>query len=139
MLEMDQILRANELSLALVAAVPALILLAGAVTALLRWLKPRPPDPHREAAPCRLAMVEVERAFDAMGDEGSLSDKGMVLYHIVRVYCLASRLFRRQDGNATSEWPALRVDLLDLAGPLPISVKRRICQRMVRSFSVLKP
>lgn len=55
MLEMDQILRANELSLALAAAIPALLLVAALVRALLRFLTPRPPDPHREAAPCRSA------------------------------------------------------------------------------------
>lgn len=53
MLEMDQILKSNELSIALVAAIPALIV-AGAVIALLvRWFTPRPPDPIFEALPCR--------------------------------------------------------------------------------------
>ena len=53
MLEMDQILKSNELSIALVAAIPAL-LVAGAVIALIvRWLRPRPPDPVFEALPCR--------------------------------------------------------------------------------------
>jgi hypothetical protein len=53
MLEMDQILRANELSLSLVAATPAVLALGAALLALWRWLTPRPPDPRWEAAPCR--------------------------------------------------------------------------------------
>jgi hypothetical protein len=54
MLELDQILRANELSISLVAAVPALLmswtLLRGMWTLLLVRA---PPDARREAAPCR--------------------------------------------------------------------------------------
>lgn len=58
MLEMDQILKSNELSIALVAAIPAL-LVAGAVVALIvRWLTPRPPDPLFEALPCRCGFLQ---------------------------------------------------------------------------------
>jgi nuclear-control-of-ATPase protein 2 len=54
MLELDQILRANELSISLVAAVPGLLLMWGVVRGLwLLLLAPRPPDPRREALPCR--------------------------------------------------------------------------------------
>ena len=53
MLEIDQILKANELNMALVAAVPA-ILISGAVLVLVyRYFQPSPPDPKREALPCR--------------------------------------------------------------------------------------
>lgn len=53
MLEMDQILKANELSIALVAAIPALIFASLGVYGLVRWLRPVPPDPRVEALPCR--------------------------------------------------------------------------------------
>ena len=53
MLEMDQILKANELSIALVAAIPALIFASLGVYGLARWLRPAPPDPRVEALPCR--------------------------------------------------------------------------------------
>lgn len=55
MLEMDQILKSNELSIALVAAIPALVVAGGLLTLLLRFLSPRPPDPVFEALPCRCA------------------------------------------------------------------------------------
>lgn len=53
MLELDQILRANELSISLVAAVPSLVLLATLVKALVGLASPRAPDAKREAVPCR--------------------------------------------------------------------------------------
>ena len=57
MLEMDQILKANELSIALVAAIPALIFASLGLYGLARWLRPAPPDPRVEALPCRHAPV----------------------------------------------------------------------------------
>ena len=53
MLELDQILKSNELSIALVAAIPALIIASLGVWGIARWLKPTPPDPRSEALPCR--------------------------------------------------------------------------------------
>jgi nuclear-control-of-ATPase protein 2 len=55
MLELDQILRANEVTVALVAAVPSLLIAGGSGYALLRWLTPSPPDRRREALPARRA------------------------------------------------------------------------------------
>lgn len=57
MLELDQILRANELSISLVAAVPALLLSWTLLRGLWVLLLVRaPPDARREAAPCRWAV-----------------------------------------------------------------------------------
>ena len=56
MLELDQILKANELSIALVAAIPALIIASLSLWGLARWLRPTPPDPRSEALPCRPAL-----------------------------------------------------------------------------------
>ena len=53
MLQLDQILRANELSIALVAAIPAFIVAGFSAYFLFRWLMPSPPDPKFEALPCR--------------------------------------------------------------------------------------
>ena len=53
MLQLDQILRANELSIALVAAIPAFIAGGLTIVGLVRWLTPTPPDPKWEALPCR--------------------------------------------------------------------------------------
>ena len=59
MLQMDQILRANELSIALVAATPALLATLAAASAFWRWLTPSPPDPRRQALPARYARVHL--------------------------------------------------------------------------------
>lgn len=87
----------------------------------------------------RLSMVEVERALDKLSEQDTLAARGLALYRIAQLYCLASRLYWRVDRSAGSEWPALRQDLLDLASPLPVSAKQRICQRLLRSYFVLKP
>lgn len=56
MLELDQILRANELTISLVAAVPALAISGAVLDLLYRLLLRRSaPDPRREAAPVRWA------------------------------------------------------------------------------------
>jgi len=44
----------------------------------------------------------------------------------------AFKLFSRHDGGGDSEWPNLRRDLADLAGPAPLRVKMRISKRMSR-------
>ena len=59
MLELDQILKANELSISLMAAVPSLIIMG----VVLRWtweliVARPPPDPKTEAAPCRYGQGE---------------------------------------------------------------------------------
>lgn len=53
MLEIDQILKANELSIALVAAVPSFLIAGVSVVGIWRWLSPKPVDPKYEALPCR--------------------------------------------------------------------------------------
>lgn len=66
LLEMDQVLKANELSLAATAAVPALAAVwalgLGAKRALFSNRGP-PPDPRRAAAPLRSAFADAENAL----------------------------------------------------------------------------
>jgi hypothetical protein len=47
------LLQANELNMALVAAVPAFLVSGSILYFGYRYLKPTPPDPKREALPCR--------------------------------------------------------------------------------------
>ena len=54
MLELDQILRANELTVAVVAAIPSLAIAGGTGYLLIRWITPSPPDRKSEALPARL-------------------------------------------------------------------------------------
>lgn len=51
MLELDQLLRSNELSISLVAALPSLVFAFLTLRALWRAVTPSPPDPRREEAP----------------------------------------------------------------------------------------
>ena len=53
MLELDQILRANELTVAVVAAIPSLGIAGGTAYLLIRWVTPSPPDRKSEALPAR--------------------------------------------------------------------------------------
>ncbi len=53
MLELDQILRANELTVAVVAAIPSLAIAGGTGYLLIRWITPSPPDRKSEALPAR--------------------------------------------------------------------------------------
>ena len=53
MLELDQILRANELTVAVVAAIPSLGIAGGTGYLLIRWITPSPPDRKSEALPAR--------------------------------------------------------------------------------------
>jgi nuclear-control-of-ATPase protein 2 len=82
MLELDQILRANELSLTLVAAVPSIVIAAllvrGGWRLVVSAVLGAPPDAKREAVGCRMAMGGLERALSAAraaaaaaGEEGA--------------------------------------------------------------------
>lgn len=84
MLEIDQILKANELNMALLAAVPAIIITGGVLVLTYRYFQPTPPDPKREALPCRMAMVELERAIQKL-DGGCAEDEGIVLFELWKV------------------------------------------------------
>ena len=53
MLELDQILRATELTVAVVAAIPSLAIAGGTGYLLIRWVTPSPPDRKSEALPAR--------------------------------------------------------------------------------------
>ena len=57
MLEIDQILKANELSIALVAAIPSFLIAGVSLVGIWRWLSPKAVDPKWEALPCRSAIV----------------------------------------------------------------------------------
>ena len=59
MLEIDQILRANELSISLVAAVPAILIAYGITRGLWRVVTPSAPDPVWEALPARCVCTPV--------------------------------------------------------------------------------
>lgn len=160
MLEMDQILKANELSISLVAAVPAFLVAGTSLLYIGRLVTPTPPDPRREALPVRMSMVEVERALEHVAateeaaaaapgaggppDEGAVEareQQGLFAYRLAVAYEDARELFRRHRGLLAiggSEWPNLRSDLLELASPGSVAQRMRTTQRMMRSYSIFQ-
>lgn len=70
MLEIDQILKANELSIALVAAVPSFLIAGLSVVGIWRWLSPKPVDPKYEALPCRYSVTASAGRCERAGNTG---------------------------------------------------------------------
>lgn len=161
MLEMDQILKANELSISLLAAVPAFLIAGTSLYYLGRLVTPTPPDPRREALPVRMALVEVERQLEhvATAEEAAVAaaaaaegeppevlvevaeQRGLFAYRLAVVYEEARQLFRRHRGLIAlggSEWPNIRADLLELASPGGVDSRLRVAQRMMRSYTVFQ-
>lgn len=161
MLEIDQILRANELSVSLVAAVPAFLIAGAGLYSLGRAMTPAPPDPRREALPARVAMLEVERSLEVLANtEQAASDAadagvradvarreqesaeaaGVFIFRLAVAYNEADELFRRHRGIFRSagdaEWANLRGDLLELAAPAPAAQKLRTAARMMRVYAI---
>jgi len=149
MLEIDQILKANELSISLVAAIPAFILGGASLYAIGKTLTPSPPDPRREAVAARLAMIDVERALEALvppqgqtAHTPSQEQVGEFWFRLAVAYDETESLYQRHKGilrlaASSEEWNQLRGDILSLA--LPQSepeVKLRSAARMLRVYSI---
>ena len=90
----------------------------------------------------RMAMVELDRALSHCVEEGaSAEDAGLAYARTAEAYQTAHSLFARHKmlNSANSEWPAMRRDLMELAGPLTPRAKLRIVKRMMSVFTILKP
>lgn len=157
MLEIDQILKANELSISLVAAIPAFIMGGACLYALGRFLTPSPPDPRREATGSRLAMIDVERSLESLVPENrgtradigdtsasplapSLEQIGEFWYRLAVAFDETELLFERHKGllrrSANEEWMRLRADMLALASQMTPEIKLRSAARMLRVYSI---
>ena len=143
MLEIDQILKANELSISLVAAVPAFLIGGAGLYAVGRVLTPSPPDPRREANQSRLAMVDVERSLEFLvGEQPTLEQIGEFWFRLAVAYNETELLFQRHSGRIlrgreNEEWVRLRSDLLALAnGNSSPDLKLRSAARMLRVYSI---
>ena len=143
MLEIDQILKANELSISLVAAVPAFVIGGAGLYAVGRVLTPSPPDPRREANQSRLAMVDVERSLEFLVvDQPTLEQIGEFWFRLAVAYNETELLFQRHSGRIlrgreNEEWVRLRSDLLALAnGNASPDLKLRSAARMLRVYSI---
>ncbi|XP_075100146.1 protein DGS1, mitochondrial [Nicotiana tabacum] len=145
MLELDQILRANEINFAILAALPAFFLSLVVIMLVRAWFKQdkRAEGRGRVARiQRRLLIVEIERKImqlESCKDQGQEKDAqcmlGLALYYLDRLYCAVEGHAR-----ATGEWISLRQDIIDLAKPDIQTVhKLRITSRMERVYDCLLP
>ncbi|XP_031122925.1 protein DGS1, mitochondrial [Ipomoea triloba] len=145
MLELDQILRANEINFAILAALPAFFLSLIVIMLVRAWFKQdtRAEGRGRVARiQRRLLIVQVERRImqlESCKDQGLEKDAqfifGLVLYYLDRLHC-AAELHAR----ATGEWISLRQDIIDLAkSDIPTAHKLKITSRMERVYDCLLP
>jgi hypothetical protein len=63
MIELDKIMRANELTVAVTAALPAMLIAGTLVYAAYRTIMPPPPNVRTAAGPARVAMAELEQVL----------------------------------------------------------------------------
>ncbi|XP_038988228.1 protein DGS1, mitochondrial-like isoform X2 [Phoenix dactylifera] len=145
MLELDQILKANEINFAVLAALPAFfisILLIMLVRAWVRQDKSAEGRGRIARRQRRLLVVEVEKRlmqFQTFVDQGMEDDAqcmfGLVLYSL-------DRLYKTVEGHAkeTGEWLSLRQDIVDIGKPgLKTAYKLAITSRMERMYECLLP
>ncbi|KAK6802652.1 hypothetical protein RDI58_000434 [Solanum bulbocastanum] len=145
MLELDQILRANEINFAILAALPAFFLSLIVIMLVRAWFKQDKKAEGRGRVARiqrRLLIVEVERKImqlESCKEQGQEKDAqcmlGLALYYLDRLYCAVEGHAR-----ATGEWIILRQDIIDLAKPdLQTAHKLRITSRMERVYDCLLP
>ncbi|KAL7126999.1 hypothetical protein ABFS83_14G224900 [Erythranthe nasuta] len=145
MLELDQILRANEINFAILAALPAFFISLILVMVVRAWFKQdtRAEGRGRVARiQRRLLLREIERAimqFQIYKDQGLENDAqcmyGLGLCFLDSLHCLVER-----HAKDTGEWICLRQDIIDLAKPgLQTEHKLSIASRMERVYDCLLP
>lgn len=146
MLELDQILRANEINFAVLAALPAFLLsfILMSIARQVAVSKGKGRDWRGRAAQLqrRLLMVDVERAImdcqlaQPEGIEGPPSEQvGRLIYTLHLLYRAVQWPAKR-----AGEWKSLRRDILDLAQPdLRAEQKLLIAARMERIYECLQP
>eukprot|EP01018_Ginkgo_biloba_P006080 Gb_02814 [translate_table: standard] len=145
MLELNQILRANEINFAILAALPAFFIIVILARVVQIWLmQEKGAEGKGRAARLqrRLLVVEVEKKIiqcqvlsDERREKDALWSFGMILYTLDRLYKVTER-----HAKASGEWQSLRMDILDLAKPrLAMQFKLAITARMERAYECLVP
>ncbi|KAL0874530.1 hypothetical protein Bca101_024235 [Brassica carinata] len=145
MLELDQILRANEINFAILAALPAFFLSLGMLTLLRTWLKQdsraqgrgRIARIHR-----RLLVVEIEKRimqYQSYIEQGRDKDAenvfGLLIYSLERLYRVVEKPAR-----TSGEWDLVKQDLIELGRPQQqTSYKLTVTQRLVKVYDCLLP
>lgn len=145
MLELDQILRANEINFAILAALPAFSLFIILVMLVRAWFKQDSKAEGRGRTARlqrRLLIVEVEKRimqYQTYADQGREKDAqciyGLMIYALDRLYHAAER-----QANETGEWQYLKQDIIELGKPgLPTASKLIVTSRMERMYASLLP
>ncbi|KAL4203310.1 hypothetical protein AMTRI_Chr01g127210 [Amborella trichopoda] len=145
MLELNQILRANEINLAVLAALPAFFMSVGLGMLVRAWIKQdKGAEGRGKVARIqrRLLLVDAEKqimhfqiCMDRGQEEGALQSFGLMLLTLNLLYKVVERHARE-----TGEWSSLRQDIIDLAKPgLQTGYKLTITSRMGRMYDSLLP
>ncbi|CAD5172606.1 unnamed protein product [Musa acuminata subsp. malaccensis] len=145
MLELNQILKANEINFAILAALPAFFLSLLLLVLVRAWvIQDKGAEGRGRVArrKRRLLVVEVEKRlvqFQTCMDEGK-EDDARCLYGLV--LCSLDHLYKAVESHAkeTGEWISLRQDIVDLAKPdLKTIYKLTVTSRMGRMYDCLLP
>ncbi|KAK7276633.1 hypothetical protein RIF29_17776 [Crotalaria pallida] len=145
MLELNQILRANEINFAILAALPAFFLSLLLMMLVRAWFKKDTKAEGRgriARIQRRLLVVEVEKRvmqYQNYVEQGLEKDAqcmfGLILYSLDRLYHSVKR-----HAEASGEWQCLRQDIIDLARPgLQTEYKLTVTSRMERVYDCLLP
>ncbi|KAF7815562.1 protein DGS1, mitochondrial [Senna tora] len=145
MLELNQILRANEINFAVLAFLPALFLSVVLLGVVRTWFKQDKKAEGRgriARVQRRLLVVEVEKRiiqYQNYVEQGQERDAqcmfGLVLYSLNRLCHSVKR-----HAEATGEWQYLRQDLIDLAKPgLQTAYKLTVTSRLESVYDCLLP
>eukprot|EP00250_Pteridium_aquilinum_P008315 c17845_g1_i1 orf=118-1896(+) len=145
MLELNQILRANEINFAILAALPAFIfamILGWLLRASLFQSKGAEGRGRTSRLRRRMLLAEVERTIMAyqllreQGQEGEMPwHYGMTIYLLDQFYKYVER-----HAVASGEWLSLREDILDLANPnAGVLHKLAITARVERIYECIIP
>eukprot|EP01025_Chloroclados_australasicus_P008010 TRINITY_DN12737_c1_g1_i1.p1 TRINITY_DN12737_c1_g1~~TRINITY_DN12737_c1_g1_i1.p1 ORF type:complete len:226 (-),score=19.76 TRINITY_DN12737_c1_g1_i1:39-716(-) len=161
MLELDQILRANELTMAVTAALPAMLVTGLCCWGIYRFVSPAPPHVRSAAGPLRIVMAELERVLDEItlkkerldgdGTAAQLRElqqlNGLVLVNIAKIRSKARVLYDLSHRSITgigdsaswsAEWLQLEADLLAMAANGDTEMQTRIARRMHRTYLVFR-
>ncbi|KAH7439498.1 hypothetical protein KP509_04G064900 [Ceratopteris richardii] len=145
MLELNQILRANEINFAVLAALPALLfamILGWLLRASLSTSKGAEGRGRVAGLRRRMLLAEVERiilAYQYLEEQGQEEKMpwhyGMIIYLLNQFYKAVER-----HAIASGEWSSLRGDILDLANPKAGMIhKLAITARVERIYECIVP
>ncbi|CAI8586665.1 unnamed protein product [Vicia faba] len=145
MLELNQILRANEINFAVLTALPAFFLSLLLIMLVRAWFKQDTKAEGRgriARIQRRLLVVEVEKRilqYQNYVEQGLERDAkytfGLILYSLDRLYSAVKR-----HAEASREWHSLRQDIIDLASPgLQTNHKLTVTSRLESVYDCLLP